>query len=183
MNTMRNRSFVALMLVFLGWSGGSAQAQAPTTSVPEAAQKSPKELLAAASASIDKMRGMVNQIQELLKKAEERGEADAIQCVRDKLAASRALVDVSMLSRNAVQEALASNNPQRAAAEYRKITVAAGMVDQFLAEAMGCLSDRSDSTNEVVRDSSDDGTGDDDLGDLASVLDTGDDPSQVTPYQ
>lgn len=177
-----NRSSAALVMLFLAWGGDQAFAQSPPPAA-ETAQMTPKEMLSAASSGIDRMRGMVGQMQDLLKKAEERGEADGIQCVRDKLSSSRALVDVSLLSRNAVQEALASNNAVRAASEYRKISVSEGMVDQFLVEAMGCLSDRSESTNEVVRDSSGDGTEEEDLGDLASILDGGDDPSQVTPYQ
>lgn len=182
MNTLFTRGSVALALIFALSGSQSAQAQSAPGAAEQGQQMTTKEMLAASNAGIDRMRGMVGQMQDLLKKAEERGEANGIQCVRDKLASSRALVDVSTLSRNAVQEALASNNMARAGSEYRKISVSEGMVDQFLAEAMGCLNDRTDSTNEVVRDSSGEATADE-LGDLATVIDTGDDPTQVTPYQ
>lgn len=171
---------VALLLTLLLWDGG-ASAQAPAAS-PETVELAPKEMLAGSSASIDRMRGNLDQMQGLLKKAEERGDADAIQCLRDKLASSRAMVDVSLLTRNLMQEALANNNQARANAEYRKITVAETKVDQFLSEAMACLSDGNQTTDEVQRNTSGE-LGPEEGPDVVGVLDVDIDPPDVTPFQ
>lgn len=182
MITMLNRGSLALLLVLVAWGGGQASAQSAPVAVETSALGS-KEMLTGTTGAIERMRGMVGQIQDLLRKAEERGDAEGIQCVRDKLSSSRAMVDVSVLARNAMQEALAANQQGKANAEYRKVEVAQNMVDQFLAEAMSCLSDTSESSEEVLRDAVGDGTGDASLGDLASVIDIGEEGPQFTPHQ
>lgn len=159
MTTFSVRGLASALLfgaVLAGAAPGPATAQQPGST--SGASLSPKEMLAASTLSMDRIKADMVQMTELLRKAQERGEADAIQCVRDKLAAGRAMQDVASLARNNMQEALASNSQGRADAEYRKITVAETKVDQFMSEALTCLSDQTDSTNEVVRDSSGDTT-------------------------
>ena len=159
MTTFSVRGLASTLLfaaVLASGASGPASAQQPVTA--GAPSMAPKEMLAASSLSMDRIKADMVQMNELLRKAQERGEADAIHCVRDKLAAGRAMQDVASLARNNMQEALASNSQGRADAEYRKITVAETKVDQFLSEALTCLSEQSDSTNEVVRDSSGDTT-------------------------
>lgn len=183
MITMLNRGSVALLLVLLAWDGGSANAQAPSSASVETAVMTPKQQLEASRVGIERMRGMIGQMQDLLRKAQERGDAEGEKCVRDKLASGRAAVQVSVLARNAMQEALASNNPGRAGSEFRKVEAAGTMVDQFLAEAMACLAGGSDTTSDVLRDSSGDVSADNSLGDLGSVIDIGDEGPQFTPHQ
>lgn len=181
LTTLRVRGWTSALLfgvVLFGAAPGPVAAQQPGAAV-SGPSLSPKELLTASSGSMDRIKANMAQMQELLRKAQERGEADAIQCVRDKLAASRAMQDVASLARNNMQEALASNSQGRADAEYRKITVAETKVDQFLSEALTCLSDQSDSTNEVVRDS----TGDTTQDNVPPITDLPIDPPDGTIFQ
>ena len=159
--------------------GAPASAQPTSGGATSAPAVAPKQMLTDATTSMDHIKANIGQIQDLLRKAQERGEADAIQCVRDKLASSRAMQDVATLARSELQEALASNNQGRADAAYRKITVAETKVDQFLSEALTCLSDQSDSSNEVVRDSSGDTTPDN----PTFVIDVDVDPPDSTIFQ
>jgi len=180
--TMLNRSRVALLLVLTAWGGGRALAQGPEAGGEDPAAMSTQTLLGESTASIDRMREMLEQIKDLQKKAEDRSDTDAIQCVRDKRASASAMVDVAVLARNTMQEALASAQVARAGSEFRKITVAEGMVDQFLVQAMACLNDKSDTTNEVVRNASG-GTSkkSDDLEDFA--VDIGAEGQAGSPYK
>ena len=172
-----------LLLALLGGSGAS-YAQNTTKPAGDAVEQSPKEMLSSAVAGIERMRGQLQQMNEMLTEAEKRQDTDAIKCLRDKLASTRAMFDVSLLARNAMNEALANSSVARASAEYRKIEVAQTKVDQFLAEAMACLGDDPSAANEVVRSSSGDTSSDQrDFANLGDLTDIGVGGVDGTPFE
>lgn len=124
----------------------------PATAQQATAQSlPPREALAASDASMDHIKANLAQIDTLLKKANEQGGAEVIQCVREKRSSGRAAQDVAILARDGLREALASGSQGRADAELRKISVVEGRVEQITSEAMACLSEPADATT-VVRD-------------------------------
>lgn len=151
--------------------------------LPESEAMSSKEKLDITQEALVRMQAMVDQEVVLLRKAEEKGGPEEIQCIKDKLAASRAMLDVSTLARQAMQEALASNSTARADTEYRKISVALSKVEQFLAEALACVGEENTLGEVVSSSNGDDESGRDDFKDIATIGDIGDDPPNTTPYQ
>lgn len=173
-----------LLLALLGGSGASYAQNTTTKPSGDAVEQSPKEMLSSAVAGIERMRGQLQQMNAMLEEAEKRQDTDAIKCLRDKLASTRAMFDVSLLARNAMNEALANSSVARASAEYRKIEVAQTKVDQFLAEAMACLGDDPSAANEVVRSSSGDTSTDlRDFANLGDLTDIGVGGVDGTPFE
>lgn len=168
MSVLRNLLMVGALSLAVGVSDASAQ---DLSSLPDSTTLSSKDMIAVAQSSVDSMRGMLDQMAALQKKAEERGDGEAVDCVRDKLASARTMVDVSVLAQSAMQEALASGSSARAQTEYRKIGVALSKVEQFLNEALACLGEETNTGEVISSNNGDDGTGDDlaDLGDIFEI--------------
>lgn len=173
----------AVMLSLSMFCSSSAFAADSPASSSETAEASPKEMLKSASASIGHMREMVGQMEALLKQVEERGDADAARCVRDKLAASRAVVDVAVLSQNTMQELLAQNKSGLASAEFRKIEALLGKVEQFLAEAQACAGDPTHPVGSVEREATKETGTKEDLRSLTAAADDNLQPYEGTPFE
>lgn len=184
---MTSFRLVCLPAVVLGlgvfWVSPAFAQDSTSAAASTTADASPKEMLKNATAAIEQMRGMVAQMEDLLKRVEERGDADAARCVRDKLAASRAVVDVAVLAQNNMQESLAQTRPALAAAEYRKIQALTGKVAQFLGEAQACAGDGTNPTGDVVREATSDAGSSEDLRGLTTDVDDLLQSPDKTPFE
>ena len=113
----------------------NANAQSATS------QSAVKQKLAFTRDAIQEMEDGVKSVTKLLDAAERDGDVDRIQCVRNKLASVRALLEVSQRAENSMKDALSSSDTQRSEHEFRKVAVAISKVRQFVAEAEACMGD------------------------------------------
>lgn len=142
--------FIGLTLGDLLYS--PAFGQQPTADRPLSAL----ELRSAATASQDRIQVHIAAIVDLIRQAQEQGDAAGLQCVRDKLVAARSMGDVATLATSELTEALASQQLGRAQAAGRKVQVAEARVDALRNEAAQCLARRVDGTT-VERNASGEG--------------------------
>jgi hypothetical protein len=110
----------------------NGQAYTPNSTNP----KQKLDFAKQASTEIDDALVQVGKLKEI---AEKDGDPDKIQCVRNKEASIRALVDVSKRANTALKSALQSNESELAEHEFRKVAVAVSKTRQFLAEAKACV--------------------------------------------
>jgi hypothetical protein len=134
------RWMLAAGLFVLIISGLDASAQdIPGLQAEDATQTSAPEKLSFAQAALDEMSQSLENVTRLYESAKERdSDAEMLQCVLMKQASIKALLDVSIRSNEAMQEALANGANERAEHEFRKVAVALSKARQFLAEAEAC---------------------------------------------
>jgi len=106
-----------------------------------AAQAGAKQKMSFSRDAIQEMQDGMKSVTKLLDAAERDGDVDRIQCVRNKSASVRALLEVSQRADNSMKDAIASGETQRAEHEFRKVAVAISKVRQFVAEAEACMGD------------------------------------------
>ena len=123
----------ALLLGLAGAAEAQDAYRAEDATSTTAAQK-----ISFASDAVGEMQEALAKIGKLLEQATEKGDEEQIQCVRERQASVKVLMDVSERANGAMQEALASNTKERAEQEFRKIAVALSKVRQFTAEAEAC---------------------------------------------
>ena len=174
----------ALGLAVFGFSSPTwAQDYGSNGGLPDPEGMTAKERNDATSGAIREMQGMLSQIVTLLTKAQQEGDPDHIQCVKDKQASSRAMVDVSVMAESAMQEALSGDSPARALTEYRKVSVALTKVRQFLAEAQSCVGEEVEGGQVDVESTGDDAETDEVAVTLMSDEDWETDPPNTTPFE
>jgi len=164
------------------------ETHAQETSIPnqleDSNQASPKEMLDFATAAIAEIQEITQTVSALMKDAEKSGDAERIDCVRDRQAQIRALQQVSERSESSMQEALASGSTERAGHELRKVAVALSKVRQLLAESEGCGGQVGVSSGEFDIEVSSSGLTDSDdtegqdVDDLDSI-----EPPDTTPFE
>lgn len=137
--TLATGAFLALLV------GGVAIAQEPTgvsSEVERTASTSPQEKIAYAEASNTEIREAEKQISRLLEQARKDGDAEAIECLINKLTSVRALLQVSESAEVSMRDAIAAGEEEKANHEFRKIAVAVSKTRQLLAEAQRCAADQ-----------------------------------------
>lgn len=125
---------------------GDSVAQDPTgvsSSLEQTASTSPEEKLAYAASSVQEIKDAVKIIEKLLEQtqAKKDSDADAVQCLVNRLTSVRALLQVAEGAETSLKEALNSGEEERANHEFRKIAVARTKTRVLLAEAQRCASD------------------------------------------
>ena len=123
------RGFLSLLLLVAALPPARAQDAPPTA----------RALLDASTAQVRGMPARLLELGELQRQADAARDARAQACVQDKRALARAMMDVSALAQRDLTEALATGNPARAAAEARKLDVAAAKVAALREAAQACL--------------------------------------------
>ena len=162
-----------------------ARAQAPASSL-ELVSVSAKDQLDFGRATLAELDGALKRVARLVEDASKEGAPpEAQQCLAKKQASLKTLESVTQKSNAALKEALASNQPAKADAEYRKLGVISSKVKQFLAEAETCVGGRGQSTgttevevtSQALADASDTAalTGDDPI--------VGVDPPNTSPFE
>ena len=116
-----------------------AHAQDTTGELEQSSATSSKEKISFASSAIEEMSGASKDVAKMLADAEKEGDVFKVQCLNKKLAAIRALNEVSQSASANMQDAIGAGVSERADLEFRKIVVALSKVRQFRAEAEACL--------------------------------------------
>ena len=139
---MSSKTLVAaLAMTLLLVTPGTAAAQdaGAVGTVDQSATLSAKEKITFAQGSLDEMREASAYVTGLLTVAEPEQDVVKIQCLKKKLAAIGALIQVSESAMETMKEALAMGEDGRADYEFRKIGVAVGKARQFRAESDVCV--------------------------------------------
>jgi hypothetical protein len=123
-----------------------AIAQDPTgvsSDIERTETTSPQEKITYAENSNQEIREAEKEIAKLLETAQKEGDAEAVECLVNRLTSVRALLQVSEAAEIAMKDALAGGDDERANHEFRKIAVAISKTRMLLAEAQRCSSDQS----------------------------------------
>lgn len=104
-------------------------------------QGSPEEALQFADDALVEMEDAEKFVRKLLEQVEKEGADERTRCVRNKLAAIKALREVTKNAQVEMQAAIADNKQTKADFEFRKIAVALARVRQFRSEALACAGD------------------------------------------
>jgi hypothetical protein len=115
-----------MLLVLLGGNPAFAQ-DAP----------SPSDRIAFVDTAISDIKGSIGSIEKLLSQAGD--DKDFSECLKQKLAPMRILLDISEQSKLTMQKAVASGNTGQADLEMRKVDVARSKVREFLDQAYACI--------------------------------------------
>lgn len=131
----------ALALTLLVVAPGTAVAQDPGAvgTVDQRADLSAKEKISFAQTSLDEMREASTYVSGLLAVAEPEQDIVKIQCLKKKLAAIGALIQVSESAMETMKQSLAEGDDSRAEYEFRKIGVAVAKARQFRSESDVCV--------------------------------------------
>lgn len=119
----------------------SAQDPGAVGTVGQSATLSSKEKISLARSAITEISEIEGYVANLLAQAEPEQDVVKIQCLNKKLAAVRAIVQVSDSALTQMTEALANGEDARADYEFRKIQTAQSKARQFRAEADICVGD------------------------------------------
>jgi hypothetical protein len=122
-----------------------AMAQDPmgvSSEIERTATTSPQEKIAYAESSNQEIRDAEKQIAKLLEASRKDGDAEAIECLVNRLTSVRALLQVSESAELQMKDAIAIGDDDRANHEFRKIAVAISKTRMLLAEAQRCASDQ-----------------------------------------
>lgn len=165
---------------------GVVQAQDPTgitSDIERTATTSPQEKIGYAEASNQEIRDAEKTITRLLEQARKDADAEAIECLVNRLTSVRALLQVSESAETAMKDAIAAGIDEKANHEFRKIAVAVSKTRMLLAEAQRCASDQQVESGTTLVDWESAIADEDDLGDLEiDDFDIGLDPPQVSPF-
>lgn len=165
---------------------GEVQAQDPTgvtSDIERTATTTPQEKIAYAEASNQEIRDAEKTIARLLDQARKDADAEAIECLVNRLTSVRALLQVSESAEIAMKDAIAAGTDEKADHEFRKIAVAVSKTRMLLAEAQRCASDQQVESGTTLVDWESAIADEDDLGDLEiDDFDIGLDPPQVSPF-
>jgi hypothetical protein len=137
---------VALLTLLSTILVADAIAQDPTgvsSDIERTATTSPQEKITYAENSNQEIREAEKEIAKLLEQSRKDGDAEAIECLVNRLTSVRALLQVSEAAEVAMKDALANGDDERANHEFRKIAVAISKTRMLLAEAQRCSSDQS----------------------------------------
>lgn len=165
---------------------GIALAQDPTgvmSDLERTASTTPQEKIAYAESANQEIRDAERQIAKLLEQARKDGDAEAIECLVNRLTSVRALLQVSEGAEVAMKNAIAGGEEEKANHEFRKIAVALGKTRMLLAEAQRCVSDQTLESGTTLVDWESSGDFDDEL--TEPEIDEFDiplDPPEVSPF-
>ena len=125
---------------------GDSVAQDPTgvsSSIEQTASISPEEKLTYAASAVQEIKDAVKIIEKLIEQtqAKKDSDADAVQCLVNRLTSVTALLQVAEGSELALKSALNDGEDERANHEFRKIATARSKTRMLLAEAQRCASD------------------------------------------
>jgi len=165
---------------------GEVQAQDPagvTSDIDRTATTSPQEKIAYAEASNQEIRDAEKAISRLLEQSRKDADAEAIECLVNRLTSVRALLQVSEAAEVAMKDAIAAGTEEKANHEFRKIAVAVSKTRMLLAEAQRCASDQQVESGTTLVDWESAIADEDDLDDLdIDDFDIGLDPPPVSPF-
>ncbi|MEQ1503626.1 MAG: hypothetical protein ABMB14_15415 [Myxococcota bacterium] len=165
---------------------GTVQAQDPTgvtSDLERTATTTPAEKITYATSSNEEIRDAEKQITRLLEQARKDADAEAIECLINRLTSVRALLQVSESAEVMMRDAIAAGGEEQANHEFRKIAVAVTKTRMLLAEAQRCASDQVVESGTTLVDWESALADEDDLDDLAITdFDIGLDPPQVSPF-
>lgn len=186
---MRTHSLLALLagsLAALATPIVALKAQDPTGVVSDlerTATTSPQEKIAYAESSNQEIRDAEKQIARLLEQARKDSDAEAIECLQNRLTSVRALLSVSEAAEISMRDAIAAGAEEKANHEFRKIAVAISKTRLLLAEAQRCASDQQVESGSTIVDWESALADEADLSDLdLDDFDIGLDPPQRSPW-
>lgn len=122
-----------------------AMAQDPmgvSSEIERTATTSPQEKIVYAESSNQEMRDAERTIAKLLEVSRKNGDAEAIECLVNRLTSVRALLQVGEAAELQMKTAISTGDDDRANHEFRKIAVAISKTRMLLAEAQRCSSDQ-----------------------------------------
>lgn len=176
---------VALLVPVLAFTS-VGQAQDPTgvtSDIERTATTSPQEKIAYAETSNEEIRDAERAINRLLEQARKDGDAEAIECLVNRLTSVRALLQVSESAETAMKDAIAAGTEEKANHEFRKIAVAVSKTRMLLAEAQRCASDQQVESGTTLVDWESAIADENDLDNLdIDDFDIGLDPPPVSPF-
>jgi DNA-binding phage protein len=162
------------------------QAQDPTgviSDLERTATTTPAEKIAYAESSNQEIRDAEKQITRLLEQARKDSDAEAIECLQNRLTSVRALLQVSETAEVSMRDAIAAGAEEKANHEFRKIAVAVSKTRLLLAEAQRCASDQQVESGSTLVDWESALAEENDLDDLdIDDFDIGLDPPQRSPW-
>jgi DNA-binding phage protein len=152
MNSLRPLAAGAFFALLVA---GVASAQEPTgvsSEVERTASTSPQEKISYAESSNNEIREAEKTISRLLEQARKDGDAEAIECLINKLTSVRALLQVSESAEVSMRDAIAAGEDEKANHEFRKIAVAVSKTRQLMAEAQRCAANEDLAPGETYVD-------------------------------
>lgn len=171
-------------MVFLASGRVKAQAVDLAKQLESTESTSPEEKVRFTRSAIDEMKADVKSVSKLLDGAQKEGDAEAIECVRTKLASIKALLEVTERSDGAMTEALAAKDMARADHEFRKVAVALSKVRQFVAESETCVGQKAVASGATqVQVIVQNETEVDDTRSFLEVEGVDEDPPRTSPFQ
>ncbi|MEZ4235974.1 MAG: hypothetical protein R3F59_07380 [Myxococcota bacterium] len=139
------RTLGAVTIALLSWSvvaDSFAQDPGVTSDLERTSSTTPAEKIAYAEVSTAEIRDAEKQITRLLEQARKDDDAEAIECLVNRLTSVRALLQVCESSQVAMRDAIAAGLDEKADHEFRKIAVAVSKTRMLLAEAQRCASEQ-----------------------------------------
>jgi len=140
------RVFLLLSLAVLaGGAEALAQDGPPTgvaSEIERTASTSPQEKIAYAQDSNEEIREAERTVTKLLEQGRRDSDAEAIECLSNRLTSVRALLQVSESAEESMTVSIAGAEGEKASHEFRKIAVAVSKTRMLLAEAQRCASDQ-----------------------------------------
>jgi len=143
---------------------------------------SPQEKLQYATEAQEEMREHERHVARLLESAK-RDDPEAVPCIDDRLIEIRTLAKVGEGAQGPLGDALAAEQEERAAHEFRKIAVALMKTRQLRAEADACMGEigSADGTTTIAVDGGGEDQGETDAVEFFA-LDFGIDPPDASPF-
>lgn len=154
-----------------------------TSDLERTASTTPQEKIAYAEVSNQVIRDAEKQISRLLEQSRKDNDAEAIECLINRLTSVRALLQVSEQAEILMRDAIAAGLDEKADHEYRKIAVAVSKTRMLLAEAQRCATDQQVEPGQTLVDWESALADEGDLGDIdLTDFDLGLDPPEVSPF-
>jgi DNA-binding phage protein len=176
----------AAALAFVALAGSEVRAQDPsgvTSDLERTASTTPQEKISYAESSNEEIRDAEKQITRLLEQARKDNDAEAIECLANRLTSVRALLQVSESAEVAMRDSIAAGLVEKANHEFRKIAVAISKTRMLLAEAQRCASEQQVEPGQTLVDWESALADENDLASLDPTDFTfGGDPPQVSPF-
>jgi len=138
----RRRGIIWVAVSVALWAGvgvAGAQDAAPSPDVTSAGQKSAKEMLDYSQAAYEEMVAGVKSAEKILDSAQKAGDADQIDCVRDKLASLRILRDTVKKTQERMTTSIANKLTAKAEYDFRQVAVMRSKFQEILGEAEQCV--------------------------------------------
>lgn len=150
--------------------------------------ESPEQQLAYASEALDELREAAKAVRGRVEKAKSDGDAEVMLCLGTRFTSIRAMVQVSEAAEVELRQAISQNDPERAAHEFRKVSVSRTKVQQLVGEAERCAAPgglrQGESSTVWTEDSALTGEAGSDTQESALIdpMDLGYDPPQGSPF-